>query len=79
MIDRVELGMMQVRKKDSVSTLMMIPAWTFFGKTILKYAEPQPGGYPLNENNEYTSEVPGYSYLIINAIDGSIVNPVLGY
>lgn len=78
-IDRVELGMMQVRKKDSVSTLMMIPAWTFFGKTILKYAEPQPGGYPLNENNEYTSEVPGYSYLIINAIDGSIVNPVLGY
>jgi hypothetical protein len=78
-IDRVELGMMQVRKKDSASTLMMVPTWTFFGKTILKYAEPQPGGYPLDENNEYTSEVPGYSYLIINAIDGSIINPVLGY
>ena len=31
-IDRVELGMMQVRKKDSASTLMMIPVWTFFGK-----------------------------------------------
>lgn len=58
---------------------MMVPTWTFFGKTILKYTEPQPGGYPLNENNEYTSEVPGYSYMIINAIDGSIINPVLGY
>ena len=78
-IDRVELGMTQVREKDSVSSLMMVPTWTFFGKTILKYAEPQPGGYLLDENNEYTSEVPGYSYLIINAIDGSIVNPVLGY
>lgn len=78
-IDRVELGMMQVRKKDSITTLMMVPTWTFFGKTILKYTEPQPGGYPLNENNEYTSEVPGYSYMIINAIDGSIINPVLGY
>ena len=78
-IDRVELGMMQVRKKDSIATLMMVPTWTFFGKTILKYSEPQPGGYPLNENNEYTSEVPGYSYLIINAIDGSIINPALGY
>jgi len=78
-IDRVELGMMQVRKKDSITTLMMVPTWTFFGKTILKYSEPQPGGYPLNENNEYTSEVPGYSYMIINAIDGSIINPVLGY
>ena len=78
-IDRVELGMMQVRKKDAASTLMMVPTWTFFGKTILKYAEPQPGGYPLDENNEYTSEVPGYSYLIINAIDGSIINPALEY
>lgn len=78
-IDRVELGMMQVRKKDSNTTLMMVPTWTFFGKTILEYAEPQPGGYPLNENNEYTSQVPGYSYMIINAIDGSTVNPVLGY
>ncbi len=78
-IDRIELGMMQVRKKDSVATLMMVPTWTFFGKTILKYTEQQLGGYPLDENNEYTSEIPGYSYLIINAIDGSIVNPVLGY
>jgi hypothetical protein len=78
-IDRVELGMMQVRKKDSASALMMVPTWTFFGKTILKYAEPQPGGYLLDENNEYISEVPGYSYLIINAVDGSIINPALGY
>ncbi len=78
-IDRVELGMMQVRKKDSVSTLMMVPTWAFFGKTILQYDGPQPGGYPLNENNEYTSEDSGYSYLVINAIDGSIINPALGY
>ncbi|HML69190.1 MAG TPA: DUF6034 family protein [Clostridia bacterium] len=78
-IDRVELGMMQIRKKDAASTLMMVPTWTFFGKTILKYAEPQPGGYPLDADDEYTNEVPGYSYLIINAIDGSIIDPVLGY
>ena len=78
-IERVELGMMQVRKKDSLATLLMLPTWTFFGKTILQYSEPQPGGYSLNENNEYISEMPGYSYLIINAIDGSIVNPVFGY
>lgn len=79
LIDRIELGMMQIRKKDSVSTLIMIPTWTFFGKTILQYTEPQLGGYPLNENNEYVSEIPGYSYLIINAVDGSIINPILGY
>ena len=78
-IDRVELGMMQVREKDSASTLMMVPTWAFFGKTILQYDGPQPGGYLLDENNEYTSEDPGYSYMLINAIDGSIINPALGY
>lgn len=78
-ITRIQLGMMQVRKKDSGSALLMIPTWTFFGKTIQTYDGPQPGGYDLNENNEYIEETPGYSYLVLNAIDGSVINPYLGY
>lgn len=78
-ITKIQLGMMQVRKKDSGSALLMIPTWTFFGKTIQTYDGPQPGGYDLNENNEYIEETPGYSYLVLNAIDGSVINPYLGY
>jgi hypothetical protein len=78
-ISRIELGMMQVRKKGTVNELLMIPTWTFFGKTVLQYSGQQEGGYPLNENNEYVIEIPGYSYLIINAIDGSVINPIFGY
>ena len=37
------------------------------------------GGYPLNENNEYVSETPGCSYLILNAVDGSVYDPAVGY
>ena len=45
---------------------------------MLQYAGPEPGGYPLNENNEYVSEMPGYSYLILNAVDGSVYDPASG-
>ena len=78
-IDRIELGMVRALQRGSVDRWIMVPAWTFFGKTALQYAGPQPGGYPLNENNEYVSEMPGYSYLILNAVDGSVYDPGVGY
>ena len=78
-IDRIELGMVRALQRGSVDRWIMVPAWTFFGKTALQYAGPQPGGYPLDENNEYISETPGYSYLILNAVDGSVYDPGVGY
>lgn len=72
-------ALIEVWKKDSDSTLMMIPAWTFFGNTIQTYDEAQPGDYNLDENTEYTEETPGYRYLILNAVDGSVINPLPGY
>ena len=78
-IDRIELGMVRALQRGSVEEWVMVPAWTFFGRTVLQYAGPEPGGYPLNENNEYISEMPGYSYLILNAVDGSVYDPAVGY
>lgn len=78
-IDRIELGMVRALQRGSVDRWIMVPAWTFFGRTVLQYAGPEPGGYPLNENNEYVSEMPGYSYLILNAVDGSVYDPGVGY
>ena len=78
-IDRIELGMVRALQRGSVEEWVMVPAWTFFGRTVLQYAGPEPGGYPLNENNEYVSEMPGYSYLILNAVDGSVIDLAKGY
>lgn len=78
-IDRIELGMVRALQRGSVDRWIMVPAWTFFGKAALQYAGPQPGGYTLDENNEYISETPGYSYLILNAVDGSVYDPGVGY
>ena len=78
-IDRIELGMVRALQRGSADHWVMVPAWTFFGKTVLQYAGREPGGFPLNENNEYVSEMPGYSYLILNAVDGSVYDPGVGY
>lgn len=78
-IDKIELGMMQVRNKNEYDSLLMVPTWSFFGKEIFQYDDPQPGGFVLNENNEYIREIPGHSFMTINAVDGTVINPIFGY
>lgn len=51
----------------------------FFSYSVDKYSEPQPGGWQLDENNEFVNKVNGHSFLTINAIDGSIIDRNLGY
>lgn len=77
-IDRIVLGLTKIRQKDS-SEQILIPTWNFFGHEINKYDKPQPGGFILDENNSYTMDAVGQSYLTINAIDGSIIDVNQGY
>ena len=79
-ITKAVLGMFQIREKNSENGLIMVPAWNFFGYEVDKYEGQQAGGYELNENNEYVNDqLQGHSFLTINAIDGSIINPLVGY
>ncbi|MFZ7120484.1 MAG: DUF6034 family protein [Eubacteriaceae bacterium] len=78
-INRVVLGLTQVMKKDALGEYMLIPTWSFFGNEVDRFIAQQPGGYILDENNEYTEESVGRSFLTINAIDGSIIDPTVGY
>ncbi len=74
-INRIELGLVKVSKKDS-DGYMFIPAWDFFGARTIKYAAETANA---DENNEITFDYYGTSFLTINAIDGSIINRNLGY
>jgi len=78
-ITEVRLGMMRVSIKDSINKYMIIPVWDFFGYTVDKYDAQQPGGYALDENNEYTNVIEAHSFLTVNGIDGSIIDRNLGY
>jgi hypothetical protein len=79
-ITKAILGMMQIREKDTYDGLLMVPTWNFYGYETYKYAKPVEGGFKLAENNEYVNDqIEGHSFYTINAIDGSIINPILGY
>lgn len=78
-IDRIVLGMMSVRKKNYPDTILMIPTWTFFGTGEVEYTEPFRDGYTGQQTTIEKVEIPAYSYLILNAIDGSVINPKYGY
>ena len=63
-IDRVELGLWRIREKDSIERGLLVPAWVFYAQT--KHAQ-----LPLME--EYGAAESYEAVLIINAIDGSII------
>ena len=72
-IEDIVLGMAKIPKKDDPDINMLVPAWDFFGYSVYKYRAPQPGGYRLNADNEYTEKLFMHSFLTINAIDGSVI------
>lgn len=77
-IDNVCLGYMKIREKDSSNHRLLLPVWMFYGTQHDKFNDSSE--WLLDENNERIMDTPaGFAFLIINAIDGSIIDPLSGY
>jgi hypothetical protein len=72
-ITDIRLGLMRVRVKDKPGAYRMVPAWTFTGmeQFVIKGQET-PIQSPRTRDSAYT-------YLVINAVDGSTIDPGKGY
>ena len=68
----VQLGLLRIREKNDMEHGLLVPVWLFTG--TFAYAEAQRSEWTSVE--EYGSYNP---LLIINAIDGTIIDPYLGY
>ncbi|HWS30418.1 MAG TPA: DUF6034 family protein [Clostridia bacterium] len=66
-IDRVTLSLQRVAEQDYFDRGLLVPVWNFFGVCTTKSAD-----------SDYINVERG-SLLSINAIDGSIIDPELGY
>ena len=65
-IRRVELGLWCIREMDQLNQGILIPAWAFYANTR-----------EVNEDGEaWCSFEP---ILLVNAVDGSVIDPLLGY
>lgn len=65
-VTRIQLGLVRVIEKNDLGTAYLVPAWTFFGSEII--------------DDWSSSGCDGFDpILIINALDGSVIDPEVGY
>ena len=67
-INRVELGLWRVRIQDKIDQGMLIPVWAFYAYT----REHDPNGI-------FDDTVSYLPILLIDAVDGSVIDPQQGY
>lgn len=85
-IDRIELGLSRVRKENDPNVFLMVPTWFFYGTLTVSDLNENGGvlryGSRLTESPDgqsYVLEDPRLCFMRINAIDGSRIDPQLGY
>lgn len=72
-IDRIVLGYARIYEPSTdAHTGLMVPVWDFFGT---RKSEWEYDGETYSDTTDY----PTWSYLTINAVDGSIISRSLGY
>ena len=72
-IDEIKLGYMRVELSDGSGRYVLVPVWDFFGNYNAKLDNGKGGEYEKQDRNYR------YSYLTINAIDGTVIDRSLGY
>lgn len=70
LLDRVELSLQRIIEQNSYTSGLLVPVWNFYGR----YRYDKADG-----TSNYTSEIPFWPQLSINAIDGSTINILQGY
>lgn len=69
-VNGVRMGLTRIREKNSMESGLLVPAWAFYGSVVCTLDD---GSIETNTYGE------GYPMLIINAVDGSIIDPYKGY
>ena len=75
-VEKIRLGLMKVRLSDGKG-YAYVPVWDFYGYTNHSYAEES--GMLLDENGKMRIRLFEESFLTINAVDGTIIDRLLGY
>ena len=71
-VDDVQLGLLSIREKNDMEHGLLVPVWFFTG--TFRCSEAQRS--ERSDVQNYDSFNP---LLIINAVDGSIIDPWVGY
>lgn len=72
-VDHVYIGLQRIAEKDSRDKGLLVPVWSFCGKTTTTYTHPDIKPETTDFN------ILSMPLLTINAIDGTVIDSSLGY
>lgn len=70
-ITTIYLGMQRIIEENSIESGLLIPVWSVFGNITYNYSD--------GTSESINSKLSASPILVINAIDGTIIDPVRGY
>ena len=76
-IDRITLSLQRVMEPNTFDTALLVPVWNFWGTETTTRTDLQTR--QTTEEPGSTSPWPPTPVLSINAIDGSVIDPMTGY
>jgi len=79
LIDRIELCYYRVKTGGGTGEYAIVPVWVFCGKTEWRFRDPSETDLLLSKDGTCLMGDAGYTFMIINAMDGSIIDPARGY
>ena len=77
-IDTLELCLVRVREQNSEATGLLVPAWVFYGNNKVVHSDGSVS-HDLAHGSASTWGKEPFPVLIINAVDGSIIDLARGY
>ena len=78
-IKRIELSYYRVKSGTGAEDYALIPVWVFYGNTELRYKSQTDSEYQASKDGTCILGGEGYAFMIINAMDGSIIDFSRGY
>ena len=76
-IDRITLSLQRISEKDNLNYGLLVPVWCFWGTD--RYVD-RDGTVSMNDISGQYGDPCGYLPLLcVNAVDGSIIDPIKGY
>ena len=79
LIDRIELCYYRVKTGGGTCEYAIVPVWVFCGRTEWRFRDRSEIQLILSEDGTCLQGDAGYTFMIINAMDGSIIDPSRGY
>lgn len=78
-VNRIELAYYRTKSGHGYNSYAYIPVWVFYGNTDVQYSRQSDSGWQADPTGRLIIGGAGYAFMVINAMDGSVIDVSKGY